>query len=84
MIEIYGKSNCGWCKKAVALADQYMLQYRYHNCDDSSHALLLKERFPEVKTVPQIWWNDKHLGGYQQFAKEIEETMGSNYGQEVF
>ena len=36
------------------------------------------EQFPEAKTVPQITWYERHLGGYFEFAKEVEETR--NYG----
>jgi glutaredoxin 3 len=83
MLTIYGTSNCGWCKKAVVLAEQYMLQYEYRDCDVDFNKIELKERFPDTKTVPQIWWNGKHIGGYESFAKEIEDTM-INYGQGAF
>jgi glutaredoxin len=34
---------------------------------------------PDVKTLPQIWWDNRYIGGYTDFAAEIENTMG-NYG----
>ena len=83
MLEIYGKSYCDWCTKAVELANSYNLNHTYHNCDNNVHALLLRERFPEIKTLPQIWWNGKHIGGYKAFAEEVQNTIG-NYGQGAF
>jgi hypothetical protein len=41
----------------------------------------LMERLPDAKTVPQIWWYDRHVGGYQEFAKEVEDTL-SGYGEQ--
>jgi len=35
---------------------------------------------PGARTVPQIFWHQKHIGGYQEFAAEIENTR--NFGQE--
>lgn len=80
MIEIYGKSNCKWCKMAVELARARSLPYQYLAVDDD-YGLYeqLKEKLPEVKTVPQIWWNSRHLGGYTEFAQEVENTV-SDYG----
>jgi glutaredoxin len=34
----------------------------------------LKERFPEVRTVPQIWIAGKHIGGYEDLVDYIDET----------
>ena len=31
---------------------------------------------PNAKTVPQIWWNDKHIGGFSELAEEIDNTRG--------
>ena len=38
---------------------------------------------PKTKTVPQIWWHGRHIGGYNEFAGEVQDTLG-NYGQEAF
>lgn len=80
MITIYGHQRCGWCKKAKSLAEQYQLKYEWLDTDNDETLNALKKALPNVKTVPQIWWGDKHIGGYEDFAKEIENTLG-NYGQ---
>lgn len=83
MITIYGHSRCGWCIKAKNLAEQYKLSYVYKDTDDMGILNELKLKLPSAKTVPQIWWSERHLGGYESFASEIENTM-SNYGQQEF
>jgi glutaredoxin 3 len=83
MITIYGHERCSWCKKAKALVEQYSLKYQYLNTDDAEVLKLLKESLPDVKTVPQIWWGDRHIGGYDMLVNEIQNTIGG-YGEQKF
>jgi glutaredoxin len=81
MIEIYGTPTCGFCKKAVALAEQYALKYTYKDVTaDETYMAEFKEKFPNQKSVPQIMWNGNWIGGYNQLAEEIQNTR--NFGQE--
>jgi glutaredoxin len=34
------------------------------------------------KTVPQVFWNGNHIGGFEEFAQEIENTR--NFGDGPF
>lgn len=79
MIVIYGAPNCGWCTKAKALAENMSLQYEYRDVSDDAFKQELKARKPDCKTIPQIWWNDNYIGGYTEFALEVENTIGG-YG----
>lgn len=82
MITIYAKNNCGWCTKAKETAEEYGLKYEYKNVEDNFEYMMeLSERKPDVKTMPQIWWHDRHIGGYTEFAKEIEDTRSYGDGQ---
>ena len=83
MITIYGKENCNWCVRAKDLANRYQLKYEYLDVGNPDIMSSLKTAYPDVKTVPQIWWGDRHIGGYDSFAAEIENTIG-NYGQGNF
>jgi glutaredoxin len=80
MIVIYGAEWCGYCKKAKALAEQYQLDFEYKDVDTGDTKQQLKALLPSAKTIPQIWWHERHIGGYDDFAREIENTLG-NYGQ---
>lgn len=59
------------------------MSYQYLNVDEEKNLVELKEQFPEVKTIPQVFIDNRHIGGYQEFSQEIENTMG-NYGQGEF
>lgn len=82
MIVIYGHERCVWCKKAKKLAEQYRLDFEYRDTDIDENLNQLKKDLPDVKSVPQIWWDNRHIGGYEDFALEIENTR--SFGQEKF
>ena len=82
MITIYGKENCPWCAKAKSLAEQYQLTYDYIDIGVPENREELFKRHPMTKTVPQIWWHKRHIGGYEDFAAEIENT--STFGDGLF
>lgn len=80
MITIYAKNNCKWCTAAKELAEDRNLNYEYRNVDVNIQFIFeLSALMPGVKTLPQIWWDDRYIGGYTDFAAEIENTMG-DYG----
>lgn len=87
---IYGKEMCEWCDKAKELCHQYNLEFDYYPIDDrfegEANFTALKERATEenltIKTVPQIWHGNIHIGGFNELASYIENTR--EYGQGGF
>lgn len=82
MVTIYGADNCPWCVKAKELAERFNLSYTYRDIGNADLKEQLRTLLPDVKTIPQIWWHGNHIGGYEDFAREIENTL-MNYGQEA-
>lgn len=80
MIKIYGTSDCIFCKKAKELAENYNL--KYESLDVFEHADYVKS-LTDQRTVPQITWDERYIGGYAEFAQEIENTIGG-YGDGAF
>jgi glutaredoxin len=80
VIVIYSKNNCKWCDLAKTLAEAHKLNHEVRNTDTNVHFILeLMAHKPDVKTLPQIWWDDRYIGGYNDFAAEVENTIGG-YG----
>lgn len=79
MIEIYGNERCVYCIKAKRLAANFGMHYDWFDVDLSENLNTLKQRLPDCKTIPQIWWHGRHIGGYTEFAAEVENTSGG-YG----
>ena len=66
-VEIYSKSNCGYCDKAKMRLQKY--NPKIHMLDkDYSKDFFLK-KFPNAKTFPQIIIDNKHVGGYHELEK---------------
>tara|TARA_B100001094_G_C17570108_1_gene502455 strand:+ start:208 stop:462 length:255 start_codon:yes stop_codon:yes gene_type:complete len=84
MITIYGKSNCNFCTKAVELVETYKMKYEYKDAEEFENFEELQKRINShsISTVPQIFWFDKHIGGYQELVSTIENTR--EFGQDGF
>ena len=66
-VEIYSKTNCGYCDKAKMRLQKYNPKIYMLNKDYSSNDFLKK--FPNAKTFPQIIIDNKHVGGYHELEK---------------
>lgn len=84
MITVYGRSDCLYCEMAVELLDKVGIDYQYKNVYDDSILEELLSKYPEAKTVPQIFWDNNHIGGYTELTAEIENLNLGNYGQGAF
>jgi glutaredoxin 1 len=82
MIKIYGRPNCGFCDRAKKLAQLHHLPHEYIDIQESAEAAAeFKNKFPDARSVPQIEWAGRHVGGYSEFHQEVENTR--TYGQEA-
>jgi glutaredoxin 3 len=64
-IEVYVTKICPYCTKAKALLDQKGAQYKVIDLtgdDDARMALVKKAN--GMRTVPQIFINGQHIGGF--------------------
>lgn len=73
MITIYGSENCIWCLKAKQLAETFELEHEYKLVEN--YQAEFSSKFPSARTVPQIVWDDTHIGGYEMFAKTVNEFI---------
>ena len=79
---IYGKANCGFCTKAKEFARQQELEFEYKDVGLTAFMDELLEKCEvRPKSVPQIWVNGTHVGGYNEFVRYVEETgfTGTGY-----
>lgn len=81
-VKIYGTANCSYCQKAKSLCREMKIGFVYVPVDEAGPLREeFKQLFPDAKTVPQILWDGKHIGGYNELAAEIENLNIGNYGQ---
>jgi glutaredoxin 1 len=85
MITIYGKTNCGFCTKAKDLVESKKFKYEYKDVGISQSVLdeLQTRVSTPVRSVPQIFIRDKHIGGYSDLIRYIEETGYNGTGESL-
>jgi len=63
-IEVYSGDYCPYCMRAKALLKQRELEFVEYNVQQEPEKRVeMAERAPGVRTIPQIFINDKHVGG---------------------
>ena len=77
-IIIYSKNNCPNCLKAKNKLSKYQPKIIMLG-KDISHKVFL-EKFPNVKQVPQIVVNNKHIGDYE----DIKRWLAFNVPEDDF
>ncbi len=70
---IIGRAGCKYCRLARQLAKKHSHKWNYLDLNKEKNADLNTyfelERFT---TVPQIWVNGTHIGGYEEYLKLVE------------
>ena len=63
-VEIYTWEQCPYCQKTIQLFDRKGIQYTRYRIDGDEEAReKMTERANGKRTVPQVFINDKHIGG---------------------
>jgi glutaredoxin 3 len=63
-IEIYSGDFCPYCIRAKALLKKKGLEFSEYNVrKDIKRQAEMSQRAPGVRTIPQIFINDRHVGG---------------------
>lgn len=71
---IYTKDNCIWCDRAKILLDSKKISYNEIDLSDDSERLKFYEKIGNnVKTVPQVFIDDKRIGGFQDLKVFLDE-----------
>lgn len=82
-IVIYTKPNCPWCVKAKELMNKLHMSYSEmkFEVDFTKEELREKMNLSEWERLflPQIFVNDKRIGGYEDFAEWCDNH---GYGNE--
>jgi glutaredoxin len=76
---VWSKDNCAFCDQAKALLQQRNIAYEERKIGHGYTREDLLEAVPTARTVPQIFVNNNHVGGFTELRKYIEETAGG-YG----
>ena len=69
-VEIYSKTNCGYCDRAKIKLKKYNPRIYMLDQDYTREEFFTK--FPNAKTFPQIIINNNQVGGYHDLKKWLD------------
>ena len=70
---VWSKPNCPQCTSAKQLLKIKGIEYEEKNIADGHKIQDLLALVPNAKTMPQIWLDEKHIGGYLELRKKLNE-----------
>ena len=73
-IVIYTQDMCGYCVAAKEEFESREWDYTTHNIKHEDNYDNLKKLLPDVKTVPQIWIDEKYIGGYDELKEWLNNV----------
>lgn len=76
LVEIYGKTGCTFCEKAKFVCQMKSIKFHYYQLGLNYDLEELNARVGQpVRTMPQIFVDDKHVGGYEQFNMYLNQKQ---------
>jgi len=71
---IYSKYHCPYCDRAKSLLSMKGIVYEERKIGDGYTKEELLEAVPNARTVPQIFIDDKLIGGYTELENYFKEA----------
>lgn len=65
MIEIFTGPGCSFCAAAKDLLRQKGLEFKERDISDAAQMVAFHARLPRIRSIPQIFIDGKHVGGFE-------------------
>ena len=72
---IYSKDNCPWCDRAKAELESRQIEYTEHKIGRDLTRDEFLEKFPNARTVPQIYLDELYVGGYDSLVSHFKSLV---------
>ena len=69
---IWSKENCPFCVQAKALLKQKGIETEERNINKDWTKEQLMDAVPDARTLPQIFLDDKLVGGFTELRKHLQ------------
>lgn len=70
---IWSKDNCAFCVRAKQLLESKQIEYEERNIAEGKWTReQLLEAVPNARTVPQIFIDNKHVGGFTELREFLQ------------
>ena len=72
MFKVFTQDGCSYCELAKITLMEKDKDFEVINIKDNAQALAVL-RLKNLRTVPQIWDGDLHIGGYEDLKKYLKK-----------
>ncbi len=73
-VEIYTKDQCIWCDRAKVLLNAHSIDFDEFDLSNDDERIKFYENIGDnVKTVPQVFIDNKRIGGYQDLRAWLND-----------
>lgn len=69
---VWSKDNCPFCDQAKNLLTLKGIEYEERNINRGYDREDLLAAVPHARTLPQIFLDDKHIGGFSELKRQLE------------
>tara|TARA_B100000902_G_scaffold39294_1_gene46754 strand:+ start:829 stop:1056 length:228 start_codon:yes stop_codon:yes gene_type:complete len=70
---VWSKPACPYCTKAKSLLKTKGVEYEEKNIAEGHNIQDMLALVPNARTMPQVWVDDQHIGGYHELEKFLED-----------
>jgi len=69
---VWSKDSCPFCVQAKALLESKGIEFEERNVSQEWTREQLLEAVPTARTLPQIFLNDKLIGGFTELRRHLQ------------
>ena len=74
-IILYSKNLCGYCTMAKSWLNNKNVVYEEINIDETGIREKFMKDYPDLRSMPQIFIDNKNIGGYRELIKLDESIL---------
>jgi glutaredoxin 3 len=72
---VWSNVGCSYCEQAKKLLKSKDIEYEERNIAHGTWTVQqLQEAVPGARTVPQIFLDEKHIGGFQELSEALKNA----------
>jgi len=71
-VEIFTGPDCSYCRSAKALLVQHGLPFDERDVSEPDVLDEFRQRLPRQKSIPQIFFDGEHIGGYEDLRLKLD------------
>ena len=69
---VWSKDSCPFCVQAKALLESKGIEFEERNVSKDWTREQLLEAVPNARTLPQIFLDEQHIGGFTELRKHLK------------